>query len=1134
MAMPHQPGEAPTEGEEALVDWVKVMDRVVVEGGAEINIRHRDVILNWLSPYQFLSTTRRYFADAGEGGPVDGCLRILSLKNGNLVLEAPFGAVEFVSGAGKTVLASMVVDHLSAASKNNEDIGVACIYLNHKEADQQPPTKLLAGLWRQLVLDRDIGSIAESLYKQHREKGTEPSLDEVVNVLSLSLKEFSQVFIIVDAMDECPEFPREILLKQLAAMGSNVNLLITSRPNISPESSSFPNFETLDILAAPGDIQVYINAQIESSPHLSKHIRRKPELQEEILTKVIDTADGMFLLAKLYVQFLSTKNTIGHVREALKEPPKNLYDSYDLAMQQIEAQNEDNRKTAHSTLIWVANAKRPLTVSELTVALAIKPGAQSLNEDYLLDIETVLAVCAGLVIVDENLNMVRLVHYTTQEYLDSIQAQLFPHAQTEITYTLLTLLAFDGYPESAWASHLTELPPLIEYSQYCLAHAAGQPEIQLRDMLLRFLGQASQWKQTLAKSFMTSRWNSMPWNYPDWPSWPSALWVAAAANLVVTEKSLLEGGPLQQHSENPEIIVASYYGHMKIVSILLEKGADVNAAVGENGSSLQAAAAQGHTGIVRILLEKGANVNAAGGRDESSLQAAAAGGHTEIVSILLEKGADVNAAGGFYGSSLQAAAAGGHTEIVSILLEKGADVNAAGGFYGSSLQAAAAGGHTEIANIFLEKGADVNAAGGYYGSPLQVAAAEGHTEIFSILLEKGADVNAAGGFYGSSLQAAAVQGHTEIVNILLEKGADINAAEGEYGSSLQAAAVRGHTEIVSILLEKGADVNAAGGYYGSSLQAAAAQGHTEIVSILLEKGANINAAGGDYGSSLQAAAAQGHTEIVSILLEKGANINAAGGDYGSSLQAAAAQGHTEIVSILLEKGADINAAGGEYGSSLQAAAAQGHTEIVSILFEKGADVNAAGGDYGSSLQAAAARGHTEIVSILLEKGADVNAAGGLYESSLQAASAQGYTKIVSILLEKGANAAAIRGHIEIVGILLEKGADINAAGGRDGSSLQAAAVQGHTEIVSILLEKGADVNAAGGRDGSSLPAAAVQGHTEIVSILLEKGADINAAGGRGGPLYPYNRCWISPVCLQKYFGRKQHRHHHLPNSAKVL
>ncbi|KAJ7024880.1 ankyrin repeat-containing domain protein [Mycena alexandri] len=919
-----------------------IMHIVIQRSGREegIDITRR-AFLDWLSPLNFFLRQ----ADIS---------RVRTKGTGEWLLKHPLFLqwesssestlwCNGISGAGKTVLVSMVVDHLSAAYRNNRDIGVACIYLNHKEADTQTPSRLLAGLWRQLILDRDIGSIAENLYKQHQEKGTAPSLEEVFNVLGSSLKEFSQVFIIVDAMDEYPEFQREILLKHLAVMGSNVNLMITSRPNISPESSSFPNLETLDIQAAPGDIQAYINAQIESSPHLSRHIRRKPELQEEILTKVMDTADGMFLLAKLYIQFLSTKNTIGHVREALKEPPKNLYDSYHIAMQQIEAQNEDNRETAHSTLIWVVNAKRPLTVSELTVALAIKPGAQSLNEDYLPDIETVLAVCAGLVIVDKESSVVRLVHYTTQEYLDSIQAQLFPDAQTEITDTLFTLLNFDGYPDSSWTSlRIEDLPSLVGYSQYCLAHAVGEFEVQLRKVLLEFLGGAFPWKKTLAgeKNFRERKWNSMPWNYEDWPSQPSVLWISAAANLVDTVKFLLDQAPLQVDSEHPEIIVASYYGHAEIVSLLLEKGADVNATGGVYGGPLQAAAAGGHTEMVGILLEKGADINAAGGRNGSPLQAAANRGHTEIVGILLEKGADINAAGGEDGSPLQAATDGGYTEIVGILLEKGADINAAGGIDGSPLQAAAARGHTEIFGILLEKGADVNGAGGFYGSPLQAAAAEGRTEIVGILIEKGANINAAGGFYGSPLQAAANLGHTEVVGILLERGADINAAGGLYGTSLQAAANRGHTEIVGILLEKGADVNAAGGFYGSPLQAAAAGGRTEIVGILIEKGADVNAAGGLYGSPLQAAANLGHTEIFGILLEKGADVNAAGGIDGSPLQAAAAEARTEMVGILLEKGANINAAGGFYGSPLQAAAAEGRTEIVGILIEKGADINA--------------------------------------------------------------------------------------------------------------------------------------------------------------------------------------------------
>ncbi|KAJ7456174.1 hypothetical protein FB451DRAFT_1512596 [Mycena latifolia] len=622
----------------------------------------RLAFLDWFSPINFFLR----HADIS---------RVRAKGTGEWLRKHPL-FIQWESGSESTlwchgIRISMVVDHLSAASRNNKDIGVACIYLNHKEADQQPPPKLLAGVWRQLVLDRDIGSTAEDLYKQHWEKGTVPSLEEVVNVLSSSLKQFSQVFIIVDAMDEYPEFQRKILLQQLAAMGSNVNLMITSRPNISPESLSFPNLVTLDIQAAPEDIQAYINAQIELSPRLSKHTQMKPLLREEILTKIIDTVAGMFLLARLHIESLNKEATIKAVREALKHLPKGLNATYESAMKRIEDQGDKNKQIAYSTLTWVVNAKRPLTVSEIQTALAVEPDSRELDEDNVMDINIILSVCAGLVIVDKESSVVRLVHYTTQEYLDSIQALQFPDAQIEITRTLLTFLAFDGYPDSSWKSG--NLSPLVKYSQYCLAHAAGQPEVQLRDNLLNFCNQAFQWKQTLApRWFSWDKWKSLPWNYPDWPSKPSALWIAAAANLVETTKFLLEGAPLLRHSNNSEIIVASHYGHTEIVGILLEKGANINAAGGGYESSLQAAAAGGHTEIVGLLLEKGADVNAAGGRYGSSLQAAAAEGHTDIVGILLERGADVNAAGGKYSTALEIASRCGHNKIVSMLLERGA------------------------------------------------------------------------------------------------------------------------------------------------------------------------------------------------------------------------------------------------------------------------------------------------------------------------------------------------------------------------------------------------------------------------------------------------------------------------------
>jgi hypothetical protein len=184
----------------------------------------------------------------------------------------------------------MVVDHL-AAEFQNQNIGVACMYLNHKEAEEHTPARLFSGLWRQLVLGREISS-AEGLYQRHREKRTTPSLDEVFNVLQAVLGEYSRAYVIVDAVDEYPEAKRQILLEYLMVMGSTVNLMLTSRPHIHPDTS-LPNLEALEIRANEDDIRRYVEAQIEMSSRLSRHIHNRPNLREEIHSKITHTVDGM-------------------------------------------------------------------------------------------------------------------------------------------------------------------------------------------------------------------------------------------------------------------------------------------------------------------------------------------------------------------------------------------------------------------------------------------------------------------------------------------------------------------------------------------------------------------------------------------------------------------------------------------------------------------------------------------------------------------------------------------------------------------------------------------------------------------------------------------------------------------------
>ncbi|KAJ6568602.1 ankyrin repeat-containing domain protein [Mycena capillaripes] len=913
----------------------------------------RTKIIDWFSPINFF-LRHAEIARARQTG------------TGEWLLAEPYFQ-EWESGSERIlwcrgIRTSMVVDHLRARAKSQkEHIGVACIYLNHKEAGTQTPDKLLSGIWSQLVRDKDVGTLAKEIYEEHLKERTPPSTEEVVQVLRSSLPHFSKIYLIVDAVDEYPEDKRWILLRHLAEMCNNVDLMITSRPHILPQSTSFHTFETLDIRPTEEDLRRYVEGQIDSSPRLSKHVHKQPSLREDIHLKINDhTVDGMqltniiarFLLAKLHIESLSTKNTITAVREALKNLPKNLHDSYDIAMQRIKAQNDEDQTTAHSVLTWVANAKRPLSVSEITVALAIEPGARQLDEENSLDIEIILAVCAGLVIVDEELDVVRLVHYTTQEYLDSIKAEQFPNAQTEITRTLLTFLTFDGFPEPSWK--FWKLPPLLEYSQYSLAHAAGKPE--------GFLRCAPQWKQTMEEA-----WESPPWDFPVWPSQPSALWIAAAANLLDIAKFLLEAEPMNKHPDGSGISIASYYGHFEMVRLLVENGADVNTPIKRYGTPLTAASEAGHDAIVRLLLKNGADANVHSRLYGFVLHAALAKKQEKIAQLLIENGADVNLQGP-HGSALTTASWYGTENIVSLLLKRGVEINVRGGLHDLALHTAVAKKHEKIARLLIENGADVNLQG-EHGGALTTASWHGMKNIVSLLLERGADVNACCQRYGFALHIGFYKKHEEIVRLLIQNGADVNS-QREHGGALTTASWYGMENIVVLLLEQGADINARGGPYDFALHTALAKKHGRIARLLIENGADVNLEG-EHGAALSTASWYGMEDMVILLLDRGVNVNARSRAYDFALHTALASGHGEIARLLIENGADVNLQG-VYGGALATASRYGVENIVFMLLQQGADVNAPAGRYSSALHAAIASRREKVVQMLIEHGARVD------------------------------------------------------------------------------------------------------------------------------------------------------------------
>ncbi|KAI9716676.1 MAG: hypothetical protein M1812_005214 [Candelaria pacifica] len=173
---------------------------------------------------------------------------------------------------------------------------------------------------------------------------------------------------------------------------------------------------------------------------------------------------------------------------------------------------------------------------------------------------------------------------------------------------------------------------------------------------------------------------------------------------------------------------------------LLATGTNPNHQNGPDDSALYIAAAKGHRRIVRLLINFGAAVNAKAQAGMNPLQIAVINNHIDVVRLLIDRGALVEELTPRYGNALQAAATLGRLEIARLLLRSFANVNAYGGVYGTPLQAAVATKNLEMARLLLDWDAWVYLRGEGNHTPLEVAAYNGDVAISRLLMERGANV----------------------------------------------------------------------------------------------------------------------------------------------------------------------------------------------------------------------------------------------------------------------------------------------------------------------------------------------------------------------------------------------------------
>ena len=174
-------------------------------------------------------------------------------------------------------------------SLEKDNVAIAYIYCSYKEQEDQSTINLISSLLHQLVQRKPaISDGIVSLYHQHINKHTRPTLTECTDLLQSEARGFSKVFIAIDALDECPESngTRMSFLREIWKLQPSMHLLDTSRhiPSIERE---FEKAVRVEIRASNEDVGRYLEGRIEKEHRLVRHVRADPTLKNSIINIIV-------------------------------------------------------------------------------------------------------------------------------------------------------------------------------------------------------------------------------------------------------------------------------------------------------------------------------------------------------------------------------------------------------------------------------------------------------------------------------------------------------------------------------------------------------------------------------------------------------------------------------------------------------------------------------------------------------------------------------------------------------------------------------------------------------------------------------------------------------------------------------
>ncbi|KAI1331492.1 hypothetical protein F5Y16DRAFT_408127 [Xylariaceae sp. FL0255] len=298
-----------------------------------------------------------------------------------------------IPGAGKTIIAGAVIQEALKRGKAMSKVGVAFFFCDYKDMNTANSSNILCALASQLARQSDdaFGVLNQVYVSLHPPDGLarEPDLDIAQDLLEklFYTGEITQT------------------LSDIADYADNVTISLSSR------------HEEVRIGARKEDLLLYVAAELEKRIEDGRLRIADMGLKDEVLDLLADKAQGMFRWVTCQLDYLCHCVTDFDRRNALKELPPTLDNTYERMLDRIADGHPRARLIAQKCLQLIANNSIHLPIEELCHAVSVMDIINvELDRHAVVSEHEITRQCSSFVRKSEDGRFFEFSHFSVREF----------------------------------------------------------------------------------------------------------------------------------------------------------------------------------------------------------------------------------------------------------------------------------------------------------------------------------------------------------------------------------------------------------------------------------------------------------------------------------------------------------------------------------------------------------------------------------------------------------------------------------------------------------------------------------------------------------------------------------------------